>query len=66
MYNISNLRIAISCSNLHLSFHIEGFKAGGITEFQDIEMINCIQDSERNEREMLVGKKMKIVMLSLK
>lgn len=29
-------------------------------------MINCIQDSERNEGKMLIGMKMKVVMLSLK
>lgn len=52
----------------HLSFHIKGFKAEGITEFQDIEIINCInciQDSDRNEEILLTGK-MKAVMLPLK
>lgn len=52
-------------SNLLLSFHIIGFKAVGITDFQDTEMINYIQDSERNEGEMLIGKKIKVVILSL-
>lgn len=61
MYNISNLWITLRSSNLHLSFHIDGFKAVVITEFQDIEIINCIQEGE-----MLIRKKMKVVMLSLK
>lgn len=51
MYNISDLRITMRSSNLHLSFHIGGFKSVGITEFQDIQMIHCIQGSERNEGE---------------
>lgn len=32
-------------------------KAVGITEFQDIEIIHCVQDSERREGELLTGKK---------
>lgn len=52
MDNISNLRITMRSSNLHLSFLIAGFNAVGITEFQDIE-INCTQDSERNEEDKI-------------
>lgn len=40
-------------------------KVVGITEFQDIEIINCIQDSETNEGELMTGN-MKVVMLPLK
>lgn len=39
-HNILNLRIRMRSSNLLLSFHIIGFKAVGITDFQDTEMIN--------------------------
>lgn len=44
---------------------MKGFKAVGITEFYDKENINCIQDSERNEGEILTGK-MKVVAVPLK
>lgn len=40
-------------------------KSAEITEFQDIQMIHCIQGSERNEGEILIGK-MKGFMLPLK
>lgn len=60
MQNISNLRCYF-----HLSFHIKSFKAVGITEFQDLETFNCLQDSERNEGELLTGM-MRVVMLPLK
>lgn len=67
MYNdISNIRNAMRSSNLLPLLCIVGCKAVGITNFKDIEMADNTKDSERNETEMLIGKKAKVVTLSLK